>query len=299
MIQAVANATRAADHHRDRRLVRRRQLRHVRPRLRSALHLRLAQQPHRGDGRRAGGRRDEDRHRAEAHARRQGAGRRARARRDVQGDRRPVRPRDRRRSTPPPACGTTASSTRATRAASSPSRLSIAREADGAAAQSHHLRRRAHERGCNDDEVHARARGAARRPEDAHRPRDQSARRRVGGGGHLPRPRAVQEDGRRRPARPRQAGRVRRLGPRLLLRHGLLGIARPGERRLVPMAIGVQISTWRRRRSPASAATSCARNSWRRRSAATTSPASACRRPAPAPTSPRSRPRRARTAATT
>ena len=33
----------AADHHRDRRHLRRRQLRHVRPRLRSALHLRLAQ----------------------------------------------------------------------------------------------------------------------------------------------------------------------------------------------------------------------------------------------------------------
>ena len=54
---------RAADHAAHRRLVRRRQLRHVRARLRSALHLRLAEQPHRGDGRRAGGQGDVDRHR--------------------------------------------------------------------------------------------------------------------------------------------------------------------------------------------------------------------------------------------
>jgi hypothetical protein len=42
-------------HHRARRQLRRRQLRHVRARLRPALHLRLAQRAHRGDGRRAGG----------------------------------------------------------------------------------------------------------------------------------------------------------------------------------------------------------------------------------------------------
>ena len=61
----------AAAHHAHRRIVRRRQLRHVRPRLRSALHLRLAEQPHRRDGRRAGGEGDGDRHRGEAQARRQ------------------------------------------------------------------------------------------------------------------------------------------------------------------------------------------------------------------------------------
>ena len=41
---------RAAPHGHDRRLVRRRQLRHVGPRLRSALRVRLAEPPHRGDG---------------------------------------------------------------------------------------------------------------------------------------------------------------------------------------------------------------------------------------------------------
>ena len=54
---------RAEVHLRDRRLVRRRQLRHVRPRLRPALHLQLAQRAHRGDGRRAGRQGDGDRHR--------------------------------------------------------------------------------------------------------------------------------------------------------------------------------------------------------------------------------------------
>ena len=73
----------------------------------------------------------------------------------------------------------------------------------GAAAQSHHLRRRKDV----GDEIHARARGAAPDLEDADRPRDQSACRRVGEGGPVPRPRAVQEDGRCRPAGRRQAGR--------------------------------------------------------------------------------------------
>ena len=54
MIQAVTNAT-VPQHHADvRRQLRRRQLRHVRPRLRPALRVQLAQRPHRGDGRRAG-----------------------------------------------------------------------------------------------------------------------------------------------------------------------------------------------------------------------------------------------------
>src|SRR4029450_4111838 len=77
----------------------------------------------------------------------------------------------------------------------------------------------------------------------------------------------------------------------------------------VPMAIGVQtdmatpalaryardrrgkeVPTRRRPPSPATAATSCARNSSPRRLPATTSPASASPRSAPAQTSPRSRP---------
>ena len=54
MVTAVACA--GAEDHRDRRrLVRRRQLRHVRPRLRPALPVHLAERAHLGDGRRAGG----------------------------------------------------------------------------------------------------------------------------------------------------------------------------------------------------------------------------------------------------
>ena len=63
MIQAVANATVPQLTIHVGASLRRRQLRHVRARLRSALHLRLAEQPHRGDGRRAGREGDGDRHR--------------------------------------------------------------------------------------------------------------------------------------------------------------------------------------------------------------------------------------------
>ena len=80
MIQAVANARVPEAHPAHRRQLRRRQLRHVRARLRSGLHLRLAQQPHRRDGAGAGGRRARHRHRGEAQARRQ-AGRPQEARR--------------------------------------------------------------------------------------------------------------------------------------------------------------------------------------------------------------------------
>ena len=45
----------AEDHGRHRRLLRRRQLRHVRPRLRPALSVHVAERAHLGDGRRAGG----------------------------------------------------------------------------------------------------------------------------------------------------------------------------------------------------------------------------------------------------
>ncbi len=45
----------AENHRHHRRLLRRRQLRHVRPRLRPALSVHLAERPHLGDGRRAGG----------------------------------------------------------------------------------------------------------------------------------------------------------------------------------------------------------------------------------------------------
>ena len=115
MIQAVANATRAAVHRRDRRLVRRRQLRHVRPRLRSALHLRLAQRPHRGDGRRAGGKVMEIVIDAEAQARGQ-AGRQGRARYDGASHRQALRRRIARAFRHRAAVGRRHRSTRATRA---------------------------------------------------------------------------------------------------------------------------------------------------------------------------------------
>ena len=55
MVHAVANAAVPKLTVIDRRVARRRQLRHVRPRLRAALPLHVAEQPHLGDGRRAGG----------------------------------------------------------------------------------------------------------------------------------------------------------------------------------------------------------------------------------------------------
>ena len=58
-------------HGRHRRLVRRRQLRHVRPRLRAAAAVDVAQRAHLGDGRRAGGRRADDGEARSARARRQ------------------------------------------------------------------------------------------------------------------------------------------------------------------------------------------------------------------------------------
>ena len=186
MIQAVANATVPQITIVIGGSVRRRQLRHVRPRLRSALHLRLAQQPHRRHGRRAGRGRDEDRDRAEVPARRQGA---AQEQIDKmfkgivdQFDREStalygtahlwddgiIDPRDTRRILA--------------------FTLSIARESLRASAQSHHLRRRPDVTRKRNDEIHARARGAAPDLEDADRPRDQSARRRVGEGRPFPRP---------------------------------------------------------------------------------------------------------------
>ncbi len=55
MVHAVANAAGPQVHGRDRRQLRRRQLRHVRPRLRAAPALDVAQRAHQRDGRRAGG----------------------------------------------------------------------------------------------------------------------------------------------------------------------------------------------------------------------------------------------------
>ena len=54
LVTAVATAVGAEIHRGDRRLLRRRQLRHVRPRLLAALPVDVAERPHLGDGRRAG-----------------------------------------------------------------------------------------------------------------------------------------------------------------------------------------------------------------------------------------------------
>ena len=101
-----------ADH---RRLVRRRQLRHVRPRLLAALPVDVAQRAHQRDGRRAGGERA--RHRAARRHRDQGR-QVERPRRKRRSRRRCSRSTSTRaiRTTPVPGCGTTASSIRSTRA---------------------------------------------------------------------------------------------------------------------------------------------------------------------------------------
>ena len=89
-------------HGRDRRLLRRRQLRDVRPRVRAEAALDVAERPHLGHGRRAGGDRADD-----------GRGRRP------GGDPREVRGARATRTTRPLASGTTGSSTRSRRAACS------------------------------------------------------------------------------------------------------------------------------------------------------------------------------------
>ena len=109
MVHAVANCgvpKFTVDH---RRLVRRRQLRHVRPRLRAAVPVDVAERAHLGDGRRAGGRRADDGQARSARARRAGAERRGRAR-DPRADPREVRDAKGRRTTRRRGCGTTASS---------------------------------------------------------------------------------------------------------------------------------------------------------------------------------------------
>ena len=109
---------RAQVHRRDRWLVRGRQLRHVRPRLRPAVPVDLAQRPHLGHGRRAG--RQRAGHRAPRQHR--GPGRRSGPPRTRRRSRRPSASSTRPRATPTTprhACGTTASSTPPTPAPSS------------------------------------------------------------------------------------------------------------------------------------------------------------------------------------
>ena len=95
-------------HHR--RLVRRRQLRHVRPRLRAALPVHVAQRAHLGDGRRAG-RRRAGHGQARAASRRDGEAMAAEERGRASRRRSATSTRSRAtRTTPRRACGTTASS---------------------------------------------------------------------------------------------------------------------------------------------------------------------------------------------
>ena len=102
---------RAEVHRRHRRLVRRRQLRHVRPRLRPALPVDVAQRPHLGDGRGAG--RVRARHRPPRRLEARGEEWSAEAEEAFKA---PIRDQYERRARPttrPPGSGTTASSTRA------------------------------------------------------------------------------------------------------------------------------------------------------------------------------------------
>ena len=78
LVTAVACSRGAQVHRGHRRLVRRRQLRHVRPRLRPALPLDVAQRPHLGDGRRAGRVRARDRQARRPRGPRRGVERRGR-----------------------------------------------------------------------------------------------------------------------------------------------------------------------------------------------------------------------------
>ena len=117
LVTAVACARRAEDHADRRRLVRRRQLRHVRARLRAALPVHLAERAHQRDGRRAGGERAGDA--APRRARGGGAGMVDGGGGSVQGaDPGQIRRRRARPITRPRGCGTTASSRRRRRGAS-------------------------------------------------------------------------------------------------------------------------------------------------------------------------------------
>ncbi len=282
-----------------RRIVRRRQLRHVRPRLRAALPVRLAERAHRRDGRRAGRGHHGDRHgRIGARARpraRHAPRSRACARRSIETFERQtsafytsgrllddgvIDPRDTRRvlalrphPLPPRRAG-----------AAAPARASASRDPEPETA---------------DHAVHPRTRRTEAHRRAILRAGNQPARRRMGGGRHLPGPRGVQEARRPRPARPHQARGIRRRRARLQL----LGRDGRGARQLRAAAACRWRSacrpTWRRPPSPASAPTSCAASSSRPRLPATWSPASASRSRPQAPTSPRSARRHARTAATT
>ena len=116
MVTAVATAQRAEVHRHHRRQFRRRQLRHVRPRVLAAFPVDVAERAHQRDGGRAGGQRARDRearrHRSQGRhldATRKSA--RSSSRSSISSSTR------RTPTTPARGCGTTASSTRPTRGA--------------------------------------------------------------------------------------------------------------------------------------------------------------------------------------
>ena len=144
LVTAVATAQRAQGHRADRRQLRRRQLRHVRPRLFAPLPVHLAQQPDQRDGRRAGGER---------------AGHRPRAT-PPNGRRRKPKPSSSRSATimkrratpgtPPRGCGTTGSSTRRRRG------MCWAWRSRPASTRRSPSGRSSACSGCDDDELHPR-----------------------------------------------------------------------------------------------------------------------------------------------
>ena len=168
-------------------------------------------------------------------------------------------------STPRACCSTTASSTRATRAACSPLCLAVCAEAARRTLAADAVRRRPAlsaepDRG-DDMQYTPRAPRDPAHAQALHRRGDQSARRRMGGGRDLPGAPGVQAARRARPARPDQARGVRRRW-----RSTTRTRWRWPRRSATSTAAACRWRsacrpTWRRRRWRASAARSCAASS--------------------------------------
>ena len=190
----------------------------------------------RGDGRRAGRRHDGDRH-AEGAARKGEPVDAAKLAGAEGQDRRHASTARPTPSTRRGCCSTTASSTRATRAAWSPWRWPSATRRTAHAATDAVRRRAALSGARRHEETRCSSPTSTRRSAHAEalrRQGDQSARRRVGGGRGVPGARGLQEARRARPARPHQARGLRRHGARLLVLDGDGRDARPRRLRRRP-----------------------------------------------------------------
>ena len=305
MIQARGQRHGAADHHPVRRLVRRRQLRHVRPRLRAALRLQLADRDDRGDGRRAG-RAARWRSSCRSGAGAQGRARSTRRSSQAQMRRRSsatferqadafytsglllddgvIDPRDTRaraRALP------RRSATRRRGARCSPMQFGVARPvavADQETAMQLHPR------------TPTRSRSTLKRfiDEEINPHVDEWEAAEV-----FPAHEVFKRPRRARPARPDQARGVRRHGARLLVLGGDGRGARPRRTAAACRWRSACRPTWRRRRSRASAATSCSREFLAPAIAGDAVGCIGVASPAPAPTSRASRRRARRTATTT